>query len=263
MRLKIARASMHDALNDIIIQGRVKRSRKPGLHASDILQGEVDYFKQPLYCGRYSVLCQHYTGDESVTDPYQIAVFRLGEKIHDMVQEWLQVAGVAEAIEFQGNHDMYTLQFTPDFLATIRGQAYLGEIKGYNQATWQKYYDAGVPPHDAHVQTNLYLHLMRVVYRRDDLLGLILMINKNTIKDKERGYKWYESYVVEYDSAMVAPYEVRLQQIMIDNMAFVGSGELPQRICESKDSKRALKCPLRDVCFSSPEYRKGLLTNGK
>lgn len=268
--MRMINARIYGWLDEMIVAGQAKREREPGLHLSTVREPEKARNGTPFFCVRKAVLEQLYVANEVTADPYTVAVFRQGEKMHDRWQEWAFIAGAARAdeIESKHNHAKYAMNLTVDGLFHFDRWRFATELKGYNEETCIEYLASGRIPTDAMVQDNLYLHFLRELYEWDDVLGLVLMESKNQKKitpdylakrypeyvetfPQWAFYKWYWPFVFQYNPQLVLPYQERLDKILAAAQTNKETGQLPPRICESPDSVRAIKCGMRDVCFSS------------
>lgn len=266
-------AGIRREIDSVIVDGQVKRPRSPGLHCSTVIEKEKDRYGNPVYCPRKGVLEMNFVPDETLTDAYQLAVFRNGELLHDRWQEWFVNSGRVSREGIEKRHiSKDGLQFTIDGFPTLGAQRYVLEIKGYNQETCLEILASRKPPQDALVQCNMYLHLLRYVYGEDvmgDVLGLILVENKNQKKLTEKFvqahfseyvgkipaeayWNWYWVWVIEYDASLAAPYQGRIDKLVEANVEFIRTGDAPPRlsVCTVPSDRRAQQCSMRDVCFS-------------
>jgi hypothetical protein len=200
-------------------------------HASAILQADSEW------CLRRQVLAALYP--EEARHPAQKpwhalenARFLNGWLLHEKYQRLFQ--DHAQVIEVEHSHFDETrfLHFTPDAIIEWAGVPYVVEIKGYKAETFDKLDEAGEPPEAAHLQANLYCHLLSIPY------GIVLVENKNT--------QHIKVWIIEHDAPLAREYLDRMYQVK----GAVLSRRIPERACTSKTDRRAEKCPMRALCFS-------------
>lgn len=283
MKLALINAGLHDHIDEIIVAGQEKRDRAPGVHLSSAIQPDKDKSGKPVYCPRQLCLEHDYAPYEAQTDPFMVQTFRMGEKIHDMWQEWFLNAHAAaqDEIEQRGKHLGYDMNFTMDVLGRVPpkpgGQLFVIDVKGYNEARCIECLLADRPPVDARIQINMYLHLIRELYGMNDVLGMVLLHNKNGRKltpeniyptqlpRQEMYYKWYWTWAFAYSPEMAAPYIDRLNQHLKDYARVKSEGMYPKRlsVCESPQTRRASQCGMCRVCFSNAFDREQYLIKPK
>ncbi len=223
---------------------------RSGLHASSILSAS------DAYCHREHVLGTRYQRLQPIHNAHTLAIFLNGWRLHEKWQALFQLAGVAVEVETSHVDPRWSLRFTPDAIIDLRGNRYIVEIKGYRQETCLKIDQANpwrnAEYRKAHIQANLYMYMLQIPK------AIVLIENKNT----QQFYTW----VIDYDETLAAPYIKRMNTLNDLTHAFHTSGKLVSRLpeCQSKDSPRAKKCPLRDACFASKEERAAMEvgTNG-
>lgn len=203
---------------------------RSGLHASSVLMTDGEW------CVREHVLAALYP-DQAVKPTQQWrtnAIFLNGWRLHEKWQDLFKRFG--ECLEFEKAHydDVREFWFTPDAIIRFAGQEYLVEIKGYNL---ERYNSLVEPPKAAVVQAQLYMHLLQIKQ------AIILV----ECKDNQD----FKVYVVEYDPAVSVPYMQRVYDVKGKIiLANVMESRTIARICQSSTQARALRCPMRQTCFS-------------
>jgi hypothetical protein len=209
--------------------GKPLRSGAP--HASAILAPDSEW------CLRRHVLTALYP--EQVERPdvkpwsaHQNAVFLNGWVLHEKWQKLFNEHGQVVEVEHSHFDETRYLHFTPDAIVSFGGQRYVVEIKGYKSTTYEKLDEAGNPPAAAHVQANLYAHMLEIER------GIILVENKDT--------QDYKVWAIQCDVELARPYLDRMYQVK----GKVATRSTPARVCLSCTEHRAEKCPVRKLCFS-------------
>jgi hypothetical protein len=213
-------------------------------HASNILAPDHSF------CMRQLVLAAVYPDQckRPPTKPWDTLVnarFKHGWVIHEKYQDLFKQYG--DVVFFEDNPDTPELDhshfdeerliwFSPDAIMRVEGEKMPVEMKGYNQAAFDKMDENGTAPVDAHKQVNLYMHLLELKH------GLILVENKNTQDIKV--------WCVEYDREMVQPYLDRIYHFRTALHKAENDLGLPNRICNSRSDRNAEKCLACSVCFS-------------
>lgn len=202
--------------------------RRMGTHASAILS----YGKE--FCFREHVLLDRYPDDtlERVTPPALLRIFAQGTYMHMKWQALFESVKSAVHIEQPFYSEEYDLYFTPDAVITHKGRVYVVEIKSMNTMSYSRLTG---PPKFAVEQCMLYMHLTGIG------CGIILVEDK----DKQQYMPWVVDYNVEY----VLPYLKRIKELI----AAKDAPGVPMRICKNETVKRALECPVRNVCFQLEE----------
>jgi len=200
-------------------------------HASAILAPESEW------CLRRHVLSALYPeqAERPVPKPWDAhtnAVFLNGWLLHEKWQRLFSDHGRVVEVETSHYDEVRMLHFTPDAIIQFGGQPYVVEIKGYKHETWDKLDEAGEPPAAAHMQCNLYCHLLGIER------GLVLVENKNTQE--------YKVWVIAHDTTLARPYIDRMYAVK----GAVATKRLPARTCTSLRDRNAEKCPMRNLCFS-------------
>ena len=199
-----------------------------GTHASAILSYGKDF------CFREHVLLDRYPDDVlvRVTPPALLRIFAQGTYMHMKWQALFESVKVAKYIEQPFYSEEYDLYFTPDAVIAHNNRMYVVEIKSMNTSSYSRLTG---PPRFAVEQCMLYMHLLGLGY------GIILVEDK----DKQQ----YTPWVVDYNLDYVIPYLHRIKELM----AAKNASSLPPRICKSNKAKRALDCPVREICFRLEE----------
>jgi hypothetical protein len=209
-------------------------------HASAILARESEF------CLRRLVLLatkpEHAERPETKPwDSHQNAVFLNGWCLHEKYQKLLERYG--HVVYFSGKPELDLTHFdetrliywSPDAVVEHCGENMVVEIKGYKQESYEKLDEFGDAPHDAHLQANLYMHLLELKH------AYILVENKNT--------QDFKVWCVEYDCELVQLYLDRMYHFKAAYSRVERTGKLPVRCCKSANDRLAEKCPVRAICF--------------
>ncbi len=209
---EVVKTTLHDTIADIYVKGQ-RSEYRDGPHLSDYTRPLTDQ------CLRMLVLSHFYKDNLVFHGARLAAIFEQGQDMHKRWQAVFQRAGVARHIELKHLETYWRVFFTPDLIADIDGVLYIVELKGYKQEEYVRLVK-GKAPADAINQCNLYM--------------------------------WdFHVWPVDYDEAMAAPYEERLQYVkpLVDYHA--QTGKLPRRVCNSPNEPRAQGCRMREACFFS------------
>jgi hypothetical protein len=208
---------------------------RTGLHASAVL------VEQEEWCLRRHTLSELYPEaaqpvELSSWDWKQQAVFLSGWRLHEKWQELFQKYARVVEVETAHFDEDRNLYFTPDAIIEFGKEQYIVEIKGYKSEHFAKLDESGAPPEYAHVQANLYMHLLQIQR------AIILVENKDTQEIK--------LWIVEYNPKFAMPPVKRIYEVKrAVALSRRNLEKLPERICQSRDDARARKCPLREKCF--------------
>lgn len=215
---------MQNVIDDWYSLQESQYPKRMGTHASAILSYGKDF------CFREHVLLDRYPDDTliRVTPPALLRIFAQGTYMHMKWQALFENVKVAKYIEQPFYSEEYDLYFTPDAVITNKARTYVVEIKSMNTMSYGRLTG---PPLFAVEQCMLYMHLTGIGY------GIVLVEDK----DKQQ----YTPWVIDYNLDYVLPYLRRIKELMAAKKAPV----LPTRICKSETVKRALECPVREICF--------------
>lgn len=229
---------MFDAWED----SRPPRTGAP--HASTILQPEGDW------CVRRQVLLALYPEEAKKPEPKpwdgkRNRINKHGWVIHEKYQGLLLRFG--NVVYFNNDFDKPELDYShfdeeryvwysPDAIIDWATHHRVVEIKGYKQEVWDELDEDGLPPRDAWMQCNFYLHLLGLQY------GFVLVENKNNQDPKIWG--------IEHDPILARPYTQRCYDVKGAVVVAAKHQKFPARVCKSCNDDRASKCPVRDFCFS-------------
>jgi hypothetical protein len=214
---------------------RQKPLRTGAPHASAILAPESEW------CVRRHVLSALYPElaerpEEKPWSAHQNAVFLNGWHLHEKYQRLF--SDHAKVLEVEQAHfdEVRQLWFTPDVILEYAGLPWVGEIKGYHADHFEKLDEVGQPPQTAHLQCNLYCHLLGIEQ------GFVLVENKNTQN--------YKVWAIQVDHELARPYTDRMYEVKGHvTLARDGKAKLPPRKCRTCTDGLAQKCPMRKVCF--------------
>jgi len=181
-------------------------------------------------------------------------------KDHSLRDKWQflfgAISGIADEVEKSHYVDEWGLSFTPDALIRIpkprnknnEFERYVVEIKGYSKTTFDDILKRANPMENpefkkAAVQANLYMHM--------------LGISKAIILIENKGDQHFRTWVRTYDPQMAEPYILKLNNVKKLIKIYRKKKLVPERllVCSDSKSDRAIKCPLRTVCFAKPEER--------
>lgn len=251
--------SLDRRLDEIIAKGSMGRKRKH-LHASDILRKEFKWNSTERdFCYRQCVLAgsELYEPVETFLDPHTRAVYENGEAIHGRYQRWFEMAQVSLGTEVRHMEVGTGLRLTTDAIVDLyeNGVPYIAEIKGYKLKTYNKLvyttlpdryrHKPGVyrkePPEDAHRQLQLYMHMTGIHQ------GFVLVECKDD--------QYYHAWECEYNPDVIEDIIIRVNTTDVMVKSHVRTGNLPERICESKECTRARECSMRDACFMGETTR--------
>ncbi len=203
-------------------------------HASAILAPDHEY------CLRKLVLTAHYP--EQVERPElkpwtanQNQIFLNGWVLHEKYQNLFQRFGRVVEVEQSHFDPDRLLHFTPDAIVEHLGENMIVEIKGYKAESFNKLDECGPAPEAAHMQANLYMHLLHLQH------ALILVENKNDQKIKV--------WCVAYDCELVQPYLDRIYHFRTALHKAENDRGLPDRMCKTSRDRNAEKCGVCQLCF--------------
>lgn len=236
-------------LKSVMTRGAETQERK-GLHASAIIVSDDKFcYRQQLL----SLFYRQLQGEQTSVGLKRI--FAEGDAIHEKWQRLFIRGGLCEPLDcdFSRFDDDYDLSYTPDIICVIpedyeltsvydesvKKIPYIIEIKSVNTFTFkkQKYHASG------RKQCQLYMYLTGIHN------GIVLCDDKNT--------QDFKVYKYEYNPSEIAPCIRRLEQIQECKANLINNKKMVKRCkqCENYNSKRALECPMRDVCFGKSKER--------
>lgn len=217
----------------VMTRGEETQERR-GLHASNVLVGDNKY------CVRAMVLSLAYKqtqGEEVSADLKKI--FEEGNAIHEKWQRLFIRGGYGTYKDMDSTHfcEEYQLYYSPDAIVTIPEfyeEPMVCEIKSVNTFQFKKM----VKHPSAWKQCQFYMH-MRKLKR-----GFVLNEDKNTQEIKLEVY--------DYDPALLAPYEERLDEVAYRYRRMVDDKKLCKRPekAVSPDCKFCENCVMKDACWN-------------
>lgn len=236
-------------LKSVMTRGQETSERK-GLHASAIIVPEEKF------CYRQQVLSLYYKQLQGEQTPIGLKrIFAEGDAIHEKWQRLFIRGGLCKPLDCDMTHyyDDYALTYTPDIIASIPvsykledisnpdvpKEDYIIEIKSVNSFTYkkQKYHASG------RKQCQLYMYLTGIKK------GIVLCDSKN---DQE-----FKVYKYDYTPSEISEYISRLERIQEYSDRLLLHNRLVKRCepCTGYQSKRAMNCPMKDVCYGISSER--------
>lgn len=225
-------------INSLLVKWGSSKPPRGGLHASSVLVPDGEW------CSRRHVLNNVYPDraeqpEAKPWDAHQNAVFLHGWSLHEKWQDLFKTFGDCMEAEQAHYDETRELYFTPDAIINFAGETYVVEIKGYKQEFYDRMGDN--PPEAAHLQCNLYLHLLGLQR------GIVLVENKNT--------QDFRLWVIEHSPELAQKYIDRMYKVKGSTILVKKEGvsKLPARVCESPNDRLAQKCPMRALCFGEED----------
>lgn len=258
---------------------------RDGLHASSVLESDSDFCtRQHVLADAFPA--ERQTKDQYLP---ALQKFLHGWNIHEKWQYKLLKPTCLVAVNEHGQLELDLTHIDPDtgikyspdvILAKFAGLTLPIEIKGINHEDYagqeEMYYKVVIQVADrqygvsyvkaqdarpgivgatlaeaaernksirsAIPQLNLYLHLLGLTDPPNNR-GIILIEDKNT--------QDFTLWVHVYDAALVEKPLHRAMDVRTAKQHFdFNDGDLPSRICATRNDSRAKRCPFRDACFS-------------
>ncbi len=263
-------------LQQLFVQWDAQQPAREGLHASSVLESDSDF------CIREHILADTCPGERQQKEQFWkvLAMFLNGWSIHEKWQyKLLEPSGMVrycegdlKFLELDLTHiDPATgIHFSPDAIINFAGLTLPIEIKGINTldfqgcpdlydrsyklvqekrpgivgATLQEAMERNKSIRSAVPQLNLYMHLLGLTEPPNNC-GVILAEDKNT--------QDFMLWVHTYDPELVINPLARAMKVRmaLEHRDF-NDGDLPRRICNTRNDARAKRCPFRDACFNRP-----------
>lgn len=205
-----------------------------GLHASALIKGDKDF------CLRQQVLSLLYRQLQGEQISVGLKrVFEEGNAIHEKWQRMFIRAGYSTpwTLDVTKFNKKYRISYTPDIICEIpefyNGKM-VGELKSVNTFQFQK-----MTRHpSAWKQLQWYMYLTGIHK------GFVLSEDKNTQDFKVEVY--------DFDSAIVAPFIDRAEQIKFYYNRVLKEKKMVKRPKDAKDSecKRCKECALKNACWN-------------
>lgn len=236
-------------LKSVMTRGAETTERK-GLHASAVIVPENKF------CYRQQVLSLFYKQLQGEQTPIGLKrIFSEGDAIHEKWQRLFIRGGLCDPLECDYSilAEEYDLSYTPDIIChipvdyklesvyddNVEKVPFVVEIKSVNTFTFkkQKYHASG------RKQCQLYMYLTGI---HD---GIVLCDDKNTQE--------FKVYKYEYNPSEIAVPISRLEQIQEHKQRLLKKHKLVARCeqCMAYDCKRAIECPMREVCYGKSKER--------
>lgn len=227
-KLFYAKQDLDNELKFLKIKRGAQKERV-GLHASNIIANDVEF------CYRQQVLSLFYEQLQGEQLPVRLKrIFVEGDAIHEKWQRLFIRGGLGNPSEmdkqlFKNEYDLY---YSPDAVVQIAGKRYMVEIKSMNTIQFKK-----AISHPAGERQLLFY--MWLTGMKD---GFVLVEDKNTQE--------FKIFKVDYDLDRIEKYIERLEKIMELKQKFVEKKKPPKRKCKTSETKLALKCNMREVCWN-------------
>lgn len=223
---------VHQRLDKLFIEDR-RHEERYGLHASAIIASEEEF------CYREQVLSLFFKMNQGEQLPVPLLrVFAQGNAMHEKWYSLFRRNGIDVAIERTLFIPKYDLSFTIDALLNVFGEEIICDVKSVNTFLFNK--------SDRHPsgekQINFYCWALSIYTGVPHRKGFVLMDSKN-----DQNFKIVP---VKYSKEKVRPYVDRLKEIQTMKKEYLEEGILPNRKCDNKNCKRAMKCNMRDACFN-------------
>jgi hypothetical protein len=233
--------------NKMFINWDSQKAHRYGLHLTDIT---APFRGKGQFCYRQHVLGQNYLPPESGSHlpSSTLAIFLEGWYVHMKWQKLFSLNGYAVEIEKTRLDPIYGIHHTPDIIAKFPeltgDELWIIEIKSMQHNSYEKAAEKD-DPYKVHPggykQSQLYMYLTGI--RR----AALLLENKNTQKFRLKSF--------QYDPEFVAPYVHRMNILSQLQHEYTNNNRIPKRVCENKDTPRALTCPMRLACWSPRSER--------
>lgn len=222
-------------VKSVMTRGQETTERK-GLHASAIIVSDNKF------CYRQQVLSLFYKQLQGEQNPVGLMrIFEEGNAIHEKWQRLFIRGGYAEPLDCDYSQfaQEYDLSYTPDIIATIDGERYVGEIKSVNTYAYKK-----TTEHPSGKrQCMLYMYLTEIKK------GFVLQEDKNT--------QDFRVTLYDLDIDLLKPYIKRLKMVQRYKQNLVDNHKLVARHknCTGYNCKMAESCPMKDVCYGRSKGR--------
>lgn len=222
-------------VKSVMTRGQETTERK-GLHASAIIVSDNKF------CYRQQVLSLFYKQLQGEQNPVGLMrIFEEGNAIHEKWQRLFIRGGYAEPLDCDYSRfaEEYDLSYTPDIIATIDGERYVGEIKSVNTYAYKK-----ITEHlSGKRQCMLYMYLTGIKK------GFVLQEDKNT--------QDFRVTLYDLDIDLLKPYIKRLKMIQKYKQNLLENHKMVQRHknCTGYNCKMAENCPMKDVCYGRSKGR--------
>ena len=222
-------------VKSVMTRGQETTERK-GLHASAIIVSDNKF------CYRQQVLSLFYKQLQGEQNPVGLMrIFEEGNAIHEKWQRLFIRGGYAEPLDcdYSKFAEEYDLSYTPDIIATIDGEKYVGEIKSVNTYAYKK-----TTEHlSGKRQCMLYMYLTGIKK------GFVLQEDKNT--------QDFRVTLYDLDIDLLKPYIKRLKMIQKYKQNLLENHKMVQRHknCTGYHCKMAENCPMKDVCYGRSKER--------
>ena len=222
-------------VKSVMTRGQETTERK-GLHASAIIVSDNKF------CYRQQVLSLFYKQLQGEQNPVGLMrIFEEGNAIHEKWQRLFIRGGYAEPLDCDYSRfaEEYDLSYTPDIIATIDGEKYVGEIKSVNTYAYKK-----MTEHlSGKRQCMLYMYLTGIKK------GFVLQEDKNT--------QDFRVTLYDLDIDLLKPYTKRLKMIQKYKQNLLENHKMAQRHknCTGYNCKMAENCPMKDVCYGRSKGR--------
>ena len=239
---------LHIQFRNLFVQWGKSSPTRTSMHASAVLQSESEW------CLREQVLLGLYPNkvEKPELHPWhwkQQAIFLNGWSLHERWQKlflqhgWAVVTDGIPELDKTHYDEVRNIHFSPDAILEWGKSWYIVEIKGIKHESYESLTDdfqqaceACETVAKARVQANLYMHLTSITQ------AIILVENKNT--------QDFRLYLMEYDRELVKPYLDRIYDVKKwTTLSKQDESRVPARRCASASESRAVRCPLRRVCF--------------
>lgn len=227
----------------LMLKGQYSQFReRVGLHASAITGAGKDF------CYREQVLSLFFRQSQGQNIPINLK--RIFEEGVAIGEKWQRLfirgeIGKKEDMDISRFVDEYDLSYTPDGVIELDGKKYVVEIKSMNTFGFQK---AKSHP-SGQKQLKLYMYFEGIEK------GFVLVQDKNN-----QDFKVFLETDVNESDEHVADALMRLDQIQVLKNKFLKTKKPPERIpeCTGPDSKRAMRCNMRDACWNVGQGRERL-----
>lgn len=218
-----------------------EEEERVGLHASAITNAGKDF------CYREQVLSLFYKQSQGENIPIGLKrIFEEGKSIGTKWQRLFIRGGIGEKEDMDVSRMQpdYDLSYTPDGVIELDGKKYVVEIKSQNTFAFQK--QKGHPSGEK--QLKLYMFFEGIDK------GFVLVDDKNS-----QDFKVLLITDIDENDEDIARCLDILKKIQVHKKRFVEKKKPPEKLpaCQTPDSKRALKCNMREACFGIRRERIG------